>query len=105
MHENHPIYFYLVGFFLSNIALTAECGNPVSIEAVSKLSATVTLGDLTGKFGEACQGEGPVSWYQRAKDKQIWFYWKKSAQPAMAGCKNNQYGFQEIHRGNVGLKS
>lgn len=83
------LIFTLLTFFLSNIALAAECGSPVSIEAVNKLSATVTLGELTSKFGEACQGEGPVSWYKGNKDKQIWFYWKKTAQPAMAGGKSN----------------
>ena len=83
-----PIIITLLTFFLGNIAL-AECGNPVSIDAVNKLSSTVTLGELTSKFGESCQGEGPVSWYQGSKDKQIWFYWKKTSQPSTAGSKSN----------------
>ncbi len=59
--KSTPFIFIILTFFLSNIALAAECGSPVSIDAVNKLSANVTLGELTSKFGEACQGEGPVS--------------------------------------------
>lgn len=71
------------------VALASECGSPVSLDAINKLSAGVTLGDLSAKFGEWCRGEGPVSWYKGSKDKQIWFYWKKTAQPATAGSRGN----------------
>ena len=74
---------------LSNAALASECGSPVSIDSVNKLPAGVTLGDVSAKFGASCQGEGPVSWYKGTKDKQIWFYWKRTAKPAIAGSKSN----------------
>jgi len=75
--------------FLGNAALAAECGKPITADAVTKLTGTVTLGDLTAKFGAWCQGDGPVSWYKGAKDKQIWFYWKKTAQATASGSKSN----------------
>lgn len=78
-----------LSLFLSNVALASECGNPVTIDSVNKLSGVVTLGDLTAKFGEWCQGDGPVSWYKSAPGKQIWFYWKKTAQATAAGSKSN----------------
>jgi len=74
---------------LSNVAFASECGSPVTIDSVNKLPVGVTLGDVSAKFGEWCQGEGPVSWYKGTKDKQIWFYWKKTAKPAIAGNKSN----------------
>jgi hypothetical protein len=82
------IYIFL-SLFLGNVALASECGNPVTIDSVNKLSAVVTLGDLTTKFGAWCQGDGPVSWYKSAQGKQIWFYWKKTTPAAAAGSKSN----------------
>lgn len=80
------IFLYL---FLGNVALASECGNPVTIDSINKLSGSATLGDLTARFGESCQGDGPVSWYKSAQGKQIWFYWKKTAQASSTGSKSN----------------
>ena len=81
--------FVFLALFVGNFALAAECGSPITIEAVNKLPATATLGDISARFGESCQGEGPVSWYKGSKDKQIWFYWKNTGQTTSAGSKNN----------------
>jgi hypothetical protein len=81
--------FIFLSLFVSNFALAAECGSPVTMEAVNKLPATATLGDISARFGESCQGEGPVSWHKGAKDKQIWFYWKNTGQTTTAGSKSN----------------
>lgn len=87
--KNIRILTILLSLLLSNLALASECGKQINVNIINTLQTNVTLGDLTEKFGEWCQGEGPVSWYKGAKDKQIWFYWKKSAQPATAGSKAN----------------
>ena len=79
----------LLPTILSNVALSSECGNSVAIDLVNNLSGIVSLADLTAKFGEWCQGNGPASWYKSAKDKQIWFYWKESNQTATAAASKN----------------
>lgn len=81
--------FIFLSLFLSNVAQASECGSPVAIDSVNKLSGSVTLGDLTAKFGEWCQGDGPVSWYKESQGKQIWFYWKKTTPATSAGNKIN----------------
>jgi len=83
------LIFIFLSLFLGNAALASECGSPVTIDSVNKLSGSVTLGDLTAKFGESCQGDGPVSWYKSAPGKQIWFYWKKTTPATSAGNKSN----------------
>jgi len=88
MKTTRLIYIFL-SLFISNVALASECGNPITIDSVNKLSGSVTLGDLTAKFGEWCQGDGPVSWYKSAQGKQIWFYWKKTNQPATAAVSKS----------------
>ncbi len=80
--------FIFLALFVGNFA-AAECGSPVTIEAVNKLPATVSVGDITTRFGESCQGEGPVSWYKGSKDRQIWFYWKNTGNSITTGSKAN----------------
>jgi len=69
-------------FGLSQSALSTECGKPISVEAVVKLIGPITLGGLTAKFGEWCQGHGPVSTYKDTSGNEIWFFWKASGQSA-----------------------
>ena len=63
-------------------ALASECGQPISVDAVAKLSGVITLGGLKAKFGEWCQGHGPVSTYKDTKGNEIWFFWKAAGQSA-----------------------
>lgn len=88
MKTTWPSFIFL-SLFLGNVALASECGNPVTIDSINKLSGSATLGDLSARFGNWCQGDGPVSWYKSAQGKQIWFYWKKTAQASSAGSKSN----------------
>ena len=76
---------------LTPTALASDCGQPISVEAVIKLSGTITLGDLKTKFGEWCQGHGPASWYQGSQGKQIWFWWKMPSQPATTDAEGMKY--------------
>jgi len=52
------------------------CGKPISVGEVQALPEKITLGDLQDRFGEACQGHGPVSWYVGPDNKDIWFWWR-----------------------------
>jgi|SRR3989344_3097302 len=76
---------------LAKSALASECGQPISVDAVIKLSGTITLSDLKAKFGEWCQGHGPVSWYKGAHGKEIWFWWEKPSQPATTDAEGMKY--------------
>jgi hypothetical protein len=69
-------------FSVTQSALASECGQPISVDAVAKLSGTITLGGLTAKFGEWCQGHGPVSTYKDTNGNEIWFFWKATSQAA-----------------------
>jgi hypothetical protein len=69
-------------FSVTQSALASECGQPISVDAVSKLSGTITLGGLTAKFGKWCQGHGPVSTYKDTNGNEIWFFWKAVSKPA-----------------------
>jgi hypothetical protein len=88
----------LIGFasliFLFSVtpsALASECGQPISVDAVAKLSGTITLGGLTAKFGEWCQGHGPVSTYKDTSGNEIWFFWKATSQPATTDAERMEY--------------
>ena len=69
-------------FAVTSTALADECGQPIAVDAVAKLSGTITLGDLKAKFGDWCQGHGPVSTYKDTNGNEIWFFWKANTQPA-----------------------
>jgi len=78
-------------FAVAHSALAADCGQPISTDAVAKLSGPVTLGGLTAKFGEWCQGHGPVSTYKDTNGNEIWFFWKASSQQANHGEDHMAY--------------
>ena len=69
-------------FLVARPVLAAECGQPISVDVVAKMSGPVTLGGLTARFGEWCQGHGPVSTYKDTKGNEIWFFWKAISKPA-----------------------
>jgi hypothetical protein len=72
-------------------ALASECGQPISVDAVAKLKGTITLGGLTAKFGEWCQGHGPVSTYKDTNGNEIWFFWKATIQTAASDAERMNY--------------
>jgi hypothetical protein len=72
-------------------ALASECGQPISAEAVTKLSGVITLGGLKAKFGEWCQGHGPVSFYKDTNGNEIWFFWKAASQSATNDAERMEY--------------
>lgn len=72
-------------------ALASECGQPISVDEVKKISGTITLGDLKTKFGMWCQGHGPLSWYRGANGKEIWFWWKFPKQAATTDAEGMKY--------------
>lgn len=72
-------------------ALASECGQPISADKVAKLTGPITLGGLKARFGEWCQGHGPVSVYQDTKGNEIWFFWKASSQPAANDTERMEY--------------
>ncbi len=72
----------LAMLFASTYSFAAECGNSVTAEAATTLAANATLGEVTARFGIACAGDGPLSWYHSGNNKQIWFYWKRTTTPA-----------------------
>lgn len=75
----------------TEVALSSECGQPISVDAVKKLSGNITLGDLAAKFGMWCQGHGPVSWYKGSKGKEVWFWWKMPSHPATTDAEGMKY--------------
>lgn len=81
----------IILFSVTPSALAAECGQPISVDAVAKLSGTFTLGGLTAKFGEWCQGHGPVSTYKDTNGNEIWFFWKAVSQPATTDAERMKY--------------
>jgi hypothetical protein len=78
-------------FSITSPALSVECGQPISVDKVAKLSAPVTLGGLTAKFGKWCQGHGPVSTYKDTKGNEIWFFWKAVSKPATTDKARMKY--------------
>jgi hypothetical protein len=78
-------------FSVTPSALASECGQPISVEAVAKLSDPIKLGGLTAKFGEWCQGHGPVSTYKDTSGNEIWFFWKVPSQPAANDAERMKY--------------
>lgn len=78
-------------FFVTQSALASECGQPISVDAVAKMSGVITLGGLKAKFGEWCQGHGPVSTYKDTNGNEIWFFWKASSQTASNDAERMEY--------------
>jgi hypothetical protein len=78
-------------FSVTQPALASECGQPISVDAVAKLSGAITLGGLKAKFGEWCQGHGPVSTYKDTNGNEIWFFWKASSEPAANDAERMEY--------------
>ena len=78
-------------FSATSSVLASECGQPISVDAVAKLSSPITLGGLTAKFGEWCQGHGPVSTYKDTNGNEIWFFWKAVSQPASDDAERMKY--------------
>jgi hypothetical protein len=76
---------------LARVACAGDCGKPISVDAVARLSSPVTLGDLKTKFGDWCQGHGPVSWYRSTRGKEIWFWWQLPSQPATTEAEGLKY--------------
>jgi hypothetical protein len=72
-------------------ALASECGQPISVAAVAKMSGPITLGGLKAKFGEWCLGHGPVSTYKDTNGNEIWFFWKATSQPAASDAERMEY--------------
>jgi hypothetical protein len=81
----------IVLFSVTQAALPSECGQPISVDAVAKLSGPITLGGLTAKFGEWCQGHGPVSTYKATNGNEIWFFWKAASLPATTDAERMEY--------------
>ncbi|MDI1302666.1 MAG: hypothetical protein PSX71_12230 [bacterium] len=61
--------------------------------SVTGITLPLTVSDLTDKFGEWCQGHGPVSWYKTTDHKEIWFWWKK---PIVEAVDKNEQGHYQI---------
>jgi hypothetical protein len=78
-------------FFITQPVLATECGQPISVDAVAKLTGPITLGGLTAKFGEWCQGHGPVSTYKDSNGNEIWFFWKAVSQTAANDAERMKY--------------
>lgn len=78
-------------FSVTQSALASACGRPISVDAVAKLSGAITLGGLKSKFGEWCQGHGPVSTYKDTSGNEIWFFWKASSKPATTNKARMKY--------------
>ncbi|MEO7622830.1 MAG: hypothetical protein ABIS30_07150 [Gallionella sp.] len=72
-------------------ALASECGQPISVDAVAKLTGPITLGGLKAKLGEWCQGHGPVSTYKDTNGNEIWFFWKATNHPASNDAERMEY--------------
>lgn len=77
--------------FVTSSALASECGQPISVDAVAKLSGPITLGGFTAKFGESCQGHCPVSTYKDTNGNEIWFFWKAVSHPATTDAERMKY--------------
>lgn len=78
-------------FSLTSSVLASECGQPISVDTVAKLSGPLTLGGLRDKFGEWCQGHGPVSLYKDTDGNEIWFFWKASSQPPASDAERLEF--------------
>jgi len=78
-------------FSVTPPVLASECGQPISVEAVAKLKGPISLGGLTAKFGEWCQGHGPVSTYKDTSGNEIWFFWKAANQAATNDTERLEY--------------
>lgn len=78
-------------FSVTQSALASECGQPISVDAVAKLSGVITLGGLKAKFGEWCQGHGPVSTYKDTNGNEVWFFWKATSKPASSDAERMEY--------------
>lgn len=81
-------------FAFAQPAIASECGQPISVDKVAKLTGTITLGGLRAKFGEWCQGHGPVSTYKDTNGNEIWFFWK--ATNRSAADKKQRMKFQVL---------
>jgi hypothetical protein len=50
----------------------AECGKQISIDTnFLSYEGSLNLGTLKKRYGEWCQGHGPVSWYKEASGKEV----------------------------------
>ena len=78
-------------FSVTPFAQASECGQPIAVDAVAKLSGPITLGGLKAKFGEWCQGHGPVSTYKDTNGNEIWFFWKATSQSATSDAEHMEY--------------
>ena len=78
-------------FSVAQPALAADCGQPISVKDVAKLSGIVSLNSLKAKFGQWCQGHGPVSYYKDTNGNEIWFFWRTAKKSVTNGSDPKNY--------------
>ena len=72
-------------------AWAGECGSSIRVKDVKSLPDSITLGELSERFGAWCQGHGPFSWYRSDGGTEIWFWWEQPKQPATSDAEGMKY--------------
>jgi hypothetical protein len=78
MTISKSIFLSLAFSLLASGCAAVPSNRGITVAAVEKLPAPLTLAEVERAFGPANQKHGPVSWYPANEQKgmELWFWWQ-----------------------------